>query len=30
MELFLQEDVVICFTAIETSFLGKKCTGKGL
>ena len=27
--LFLQEDVDICFIAIETYFLGKKYSGKG-
>ena len=30
MQLFLQEDVDICFIAIETHFLGKKCSGRGL
>ena len=30
MYLFLQEDVDICFNAIETCFLGKKCSGRGL
>ena len=29
MQLFLQ-DVDICFIAIETRFLGKKCSGRGL
>ena len=28
--MFLQEDVGICFIAIETCFLGKRCSGKGL
>ena len=27
--MFLQEDVDICFIAIETCFLGKMCSGKG-
>ena len=31
MELFLQEDVDICFFfAIETRFLEKECSGRGL
>ena len=30
MYLFLQEDVDICFIPIETRFLGKKCSGRGL
>ena len=30
MELFFQEDVDTCFIAIETRFLGKKCSGRGL
>ena len=30
MELFFQEDVDTCFIAIETRFLGKKSSGRGL
>ena len=30
MWLFFQEDVGICFIVIETSFLGKQCSGRGL
>ena len=30
MYLFLQKDVDICFFEIETRFLGKKCSGRGL
>ena len=30
MYLFLQEDVDICFIAIETCFLEKRCSGRCL